>query len=268
MKFVDRCNPQELSVVTRKRVARHGYPPGDLLLPFGQFTLCRACGDEAAGVAVRNLALRRGREMGAQCAPLSLSKKQHFDSCTSCGSTHKIEFAEQIHKFREHVSRNLYKGIKNVPARRVFSSKFDRKRGFDREAARKTLVFRQPHGRTMCAPTEEKILCRSHFSERSPVSGLRQAIQGKRGDSQEGGKPQVVYPLVRPRGVSAFLRFATDAAVFFSPALCYNKKQGDEKPCRSKFDSTSSVTLHRQQKFGTRSLRTVKPFRRWKSWTR
>ena len=31
-----------------------------------------------------------------------------------------------------------------MPARRVFSSEFDRKRGFDREAARKTLVFRQP----------------------------------------------------------------------------------------------------------------------------
>ena len=91
-----------------------------------------------------------------------LSKKLHFDSFASCGSTHKIEFAEQIHKFREHgpdhpllplcgkspcVSRNLYKGRKNVPVRRVFSSEFDRKRGFDREAARKTLVFRQPQRR-------------------------------------------------------------------------------------------------------------------------
>ena len=62
-------------------------------------------------------------------------KKQHSDSCTSCGSTHKIEFAEQIHKFREHgpdhpllplcgnspcVSRNLYKGRKNVPVRARF----------------------------------------------------------------------------------------------------------------------------------------------------
>ena len=75
---------------------------------------------------------------------LSLSKKQHFNSCALCGSTHKIEFAEQIHKFRGHAPRNLYKGRKNVPARRGFSSKFDRKRGFDREAARKTLVFRQP----------------------------------------------------------------------------------------------------------------------------
>ena len=89
----------------------------------------------------------------------SLSKKYYFSFHASCGSTHKIEFAEQIHKFREHgpdhpllplcgnspcVSRNLYKGRKNVPARRVFSSEFDRKRGFDREAARKTLVFRRP----------------------------------------------------------------------------------------------------------------------------
>ncbi|WP_417198606.1 hypothetical protein, partial [Agathobaculum butyriciproducens] len=64
-------------------------------------------------------------------------KKQNFDSCASCGSTHKIEFAKQIHKFREHVSRNLYKGRKNVPAQRGFSSEFDRKRGFDREAAGK-----------------------------------------------------------------------------------------------------------------------------------
>ena len=89
----------------------------------------------------------------------SLSKKHYFNFYASCGSTHKIEFAKQIHKFREHgpdhpllplcgnspcVSRNLYKGRKNVPARRGFSSEFDRKRGFDREAARKTLVFRQP----------------------------------------------------------------------------------------------------------------------------
>ena len=29
------------------------------------------------------------------------------------------------------------------------------------------------------APTEEKILCRSPFSKRSPVSGLRQTILGK-----------------------------------------------------------------------------------------
>ena len=32
---------QALSVITRKRIVRHCYPPGDLLLPFGQFTLCR-----------------------------------------------------------------------------------------------------------------------------------------------------------------------------------------------------------------------------------
>ena len=88
-----------------------------------------------------------------------LVEKVIFDFYASCGSTHSIEFALQIHKFREYgpghpllplcgnspcVSRNLYKGRKNVPARRGFSSEFDRKRGFDREAARKTLVFRQP----------------------------------------------------------------------------------------------------------------------------
>ena len=39
-----------------------------------------------------------------------------------CGSTHSIEFAQQIHKFRGRVPRNLYKGRKNVPAGRGFSS--------------------------------------------------------------------------------------------------------------------------------------------------
>ena len=34
---------QVLSIITCSRIARHCYPPGDLLLPFGQFTLCRAC---------------------------------------------------------------------------------------------------------------------------------------------------------------------------------------------------------------------------------
>ena len=43
----------------------------------------------------------------------------------------------------------MYLGIytreeKMCPSGRGFSSEFDRKRGFDREAARKTLVFRQP----------------------------------------------------------------------------------------------------------------------------
>ena len=79
----------------------------------------------------------------------SLSKKYYFNFYASCGSTHKIEFAKQIHKFREHVSRNLYKGRKNVPVGRGFSSVFARKRGFEREAARKTIVFRQPHKRRL-----------------------------------------------------------------------------------------------------------------------
>ena len=91
-------------------------------------------------------------------------KKVRLAFCVSCGSTHKIEFAKQIHKFREHgpdhpllplcgnspcVSRNLYKGRKNVPVRARFFFGFARKRGFEREAARKTLVFRQPQ-RTSC----------------------------------------------------------------------------------------------------------------------
>lgn len=92
----------------------------------------------------RSWSKSKGRTVGSSFQSV---KKQNFDSCASCGSTHKIEFAEQIHKFREHVSRNLYKGRKNVSAGRGFSSRFARKRGFEREAARKTLVFRQPQRR-------------------------------------------------------------------------------------------------------------------------
>ena len=94
---------------------------------------------------------------GMRSSRPSLSKKQNFDSCASCGSTHKIEFAQQIHNSRGRgpghpllplcgnspcVPRNLYKGRKNVPARRGFSSKFDRKRGFDRDS------FSAPQDRT------------------------------------------------------------------------------------------------------------------------
>ena len=67
-------NSQVSSVTTCQRVARHGYPPGDLLLPFGQFTLCRACGDGTACVAAEYLTLRIGRGMGAHCAPLRKKK--------------------------------------------------------------------------------------------------------------------------------------------------------------------------------------------------
>ena len=58
------------SGITCPKIARHGHPPGDPLLPFGQFTLCRACVDETVCVAVRYLTLRIGRDMGAHCAPL------------------------------------------------------------------------------------------------------------------------------------------------------------------------------------------------------
>ena len=111
---------------------------------------------------VASLALRR-RQNHIKCkkkkadnCPPQLVEKAIFDFYASCGSTHSIEFALQIHKFREHgpdhpllplcgnspcVSRNLYKGRKNVSGGRGFSSRFARKRGFEREAVRKTKFF-------------------------------------------------------------------------------------------------------------------------------
>ena len=58
------------------------------------------------------------------------------------------------------------------------------------------------HGSTLCSPTEEKILCRSPVSQRSHVGNLRQTIQGK-GVIHKRVETAGVYPLVRPRGVSA-----------------------------------------------------------------
>ena len=51
--------------------------PGDPLLPFGQFTLCRACGDETACVAARYLTLRivRERHEGKNPLPFSFSQR-------------------------------------------------------------------------------------------------------------------------------------------------------------------------------------------------
>ena len=98
---------------------------------------------------------------------IQLVEKAIFDFYASCGSTHSIEFALQIHKFREHgpghpllplcgnspcVSRNLYKGRKNVSAGRGFSSRFARKRGFEREAVRKTKFFDSLRGTPFGVP--------------------------------------------------------------------------------------------------------------------
>ncbi len=63
-------------------------------------------------------------------------------------------------------------------------------------------AYRFQHGSTLCSPTVEKILCRSPFSQRSHVGNLRQTIQGK-GVIHKRVETAGVYPLVRPRGVSA-----------------------------------------------------------------
>ena len=63
-------------------------------------------------------------------------------------------------------------------------------------------AYRFRHGSTLCSPTVEKILCRSPISKRSHVGNLRQTLQGK-GVIHKRVETAGVYPLVRPRGVSA-----------------------------------------------------------------
>ena len=58
------------------------------------------------------------------------------------------------------------------------------------------------YGSTLCSHTVEKLLCRSPISQRSHVGNLRQTLQGK-GVIHKRVETAGVYPLVRPRGVSA-----------------------------------------------------------------
>ena len=90
-----------------------------------------------------------------------VKKNIFFNFYASCGSTHKIEFAKQIHKKSGRVPDFLYKGRKNVPVRARFFSVFARKRGFEREAARKTIVFRQPQ-KEVCPQTSFPYSLRQH----------------------------------------------------------------------------------------------------------
>ena len=64
------------SVATRPTSCASRSSPGDPLLPFGQFTLCRACGDETACVAARYLTLRIVRERYERKNPLPFSFSQ------------------------------------------------------------------------------------------------------------------------------------------------------------------------------------------------
>ena len=67
-------------MTTRSRIAQHGHPPGDPLLPFGQFTLCCACVDLITCVAERYLTLRTGCEKHGRKNPLPFlfSKRSHI----------------------------------------------------------------------------------------------------------------------------------------------------------------------------------------------
>ena len=83
---------------------------------------CRAWFGEGFGTDWSSVPNRKPyNKRGLQCRPLfSLSKKYYFNFYASCDSTHKIEFAKQIHKKSGRVPDFLYKGRKNVPVRARF----------------------------------------------------------------------------------------------------------------------------------------------------
>ena len=68
--------PWQFAIWFSSEAVRRGRTPGDPLLPFGQFTLCRACGDETACVAARYLTLRIVRERHERKNPLPFSFSQ------------------------------------------------------------------------------------------------------------------------------------------------------------------------------------------------
>ena len=83
-------------ISTGKNVARHCYPPGDPLLPFGQFTLCRAllevnrlCSSTVSDTA--NMRIPRGRK---NPLPYSSSCLRSLPSAPKVGFQGKRVFKE------------------------------------------------------------------------------------------------------------------------------------------------------------------------------
>ena len=70
-------------------------------------------------------------------------KKYYFNFYASCGSTHKIEFAKQIHKKSGRVPDFLYKGRKMCPSGRGFFS-IRSKAWFRARGCSENDSFRQP----------------------------------------------------------------------------------------------------------------------------
>ena len=106
---------------------------------------CRAWFGEGFGTDWSSVPNRKPyNKRGLQCRPLfSLSKKYYFNFYASCGSTHKIEFAKQIHKKSGRVPDFLYKGRKNVPVRARFFFSIRSKAWFRARGCSKNEVFRQ-----------------------------------------------------------------------------------------------------------------------------
>ena len=72
-----------------------------------------------------------------------------------------------------------------------------------------------------CAPLREKKFSAVPIFRSGRRSLVCVRLTSKGSGIQKGGNLGV-HPFAHRRGYGAFLRFATDAAVFFSPALCYN----------------------------------------------
>ena len=78
---------------------------------------------------------------------LNLSKKYYFNFYASCGSTHLIEFAKQIHKNRGRVPRFLYFKREKVSEWELSDVRVLRSQNTD---CRKNKVFRQSQHCTLC----------------------------------------------------------------------------------------------------------------------
>ncbi len=74
----------------------------------------------------------------------SLSIKSIYRFYFSCGSTHKIEFAQQIHNFRGTCTSGIIQGTKNCARRARLFVKIRLKAWFQSRGCSKNGVFRQP----------------------------------------------------------------------------------------------------------------------------
>ena len=111
-------------------------------------------------------------------AAFSLSIKSIYRFYFSCGSMHKIEFAQQIHNSRGACTSGIIQGTKNCARRARLFVKIRLKAWFQSRGCSKNGVFRQPQS---CGLTAAFLVCSDSMRYSAACGIIRiQGIQSRR----------------------------------------------------------------------------------------